>query len=240
MPDRPGLRPLRAEPPALCGRTTETMMRFSFPMDSLRRMAGLWLLGAALGLAAAPAGAAERAVDAKAAPNVFLEAVANNMLDAVKADPQALQGDAAHITDLVRRYAIPYVDMNKTTRLAAGRYWRQASAAQQAALVEAFTGTLIRTYSGAFTRVTANTQITLLPFRGDPQSDDAVVRTTISQPNSPSIGVDYRMAQTDAGWRVYDLNVEGIWLIQNYRNQFASEIGRSGIDGLIAALNAKQ
>ena len=215
-------------------------MRFSFSFSFLRHLAGLCLLGAVLVLAAAPARAAERPVDTQAAPNDFLSAVANNMLDAVKADPQALAGDPAHIADLVRRYAIPYVDMNKTTRLAAGRYWRQASATQQQALVEAFTGTLIRTYSGAFTRVTAGTQITMLPFRGDPKADDAVVRTTISQANSPAIGVDYRLEQTDAGWKVYDLNVEGIWLIQNYRNQFAAEIGRSGIDGLIAALNAKK
>ncbi|MGE4450352.1 MlaC/ttg2D family ABC transporter substrate-binding protein [Castellaniella sp.] len=214
----------------------------SFPafLKILRRTGGLCLLGTALGLSAASAGAAERAVDPKAAPNEFLEAVANNMLDAVKADPQALQGDPAHIAGLVRRYAMPYVDMNKTTRLAAGRYWRQASAAQQDALIQAFTGTLIRTYSGAFTRVTSGTTISLLPFRGDPQADDAVVRTTISQPNSAAIGVDYRLERTDAGWKVYDLNVEGIWLIQNYRNQFASEIGSNGIDGLIKALNAKQ
>ncbi|CAM3677521.1 phospholipid-binding protein MlaC [Castellaniella denitrificans] len=214
----------------------------SFPafLKILRRTGGLCLLGAVLGLSAASAGAAERAVDPKAAPNDFLEAVANNMLDAVKADPQALRGDPGHIADLVRRYAMPYVDMNKTTRLAAGRYWRQASTAQQDALIQAFTGTLIRTYSGAFTRVTSDTTISLLPFRGDPQADDAVVRTTISQPNSAAIGVDYRLERTDAGWKVYDLNVEGIWLIQNYRNQFASEIGSNGIDGLIKALNAKQ
>jgi phospholipid transport system substrate-binding protein len=215
-------------------------MRFSSFFQFLRRAGGLCLLGTALSLAAGPAGAAERAVDPKAAPNDFLEAVANNMLDAVKADPQALKGDPGHIAELVRRYAMPYVDMNKTTRLAAGRYWRQASPDQQQALVQAFTGTLIRTYSGAFTRVTEGTQILLLPFRGDPKADDAVVRTTISQQNSPAIGVDYRMEQTDAGWKVYDLNVEGIWLIQNYRNQFATEISRSGVDGLIKALNAKQ
>lgn len=210
----------------------------SFPRI-LRRAIGPCLLGAAL-LLSASAGAAERTADPKAAPNDFLEAVANNMLDAVKADPKALQGDPAHIADLVRRYAMPYVDMSKTTRLAAGRYWRQASAAQKDALVQAFTGTLIRTYSGAFTHVTSGTQISLLPFRGDPKAQDAVVRTTISQPNSAPIGVDYRLEQTAEGWKVYDLNVEGIWLIQNYRNQFASEINRSGIDGLIAALNTKK
>jgi phospholipid transport system substrate-binding protein len=209
-------------------------------LPGLRRLAGLCLLGMALGLGASPAAQAnERPVDTKADPNVFLAAVADNMLDAVKADPQALKGDTRHITAIVRQYALPYVDMNKTTRLAAGRYWRQASTAQQTALMEAFTGTLIRTYSGAFTRVTPDTTITLEPFRGDPKAEDVVVRTSVSQPNSAPIGVDYRLERTDDGWRVYDLNVEGIWLIQNYRNQFAEEIGRSGIDGLIQALNSK-
>ncbi|MGB6006640.1 MlaC/ttg2D family ABC transporter substrate-binding protein [Castellaniella sp.] len=210
-----------------------------FLPSNLYRLAQTFLLGAVLALGILPAAQAEHAVDPKATPDVFLGAVANNMLDAVKADPLALKGDVSHITALVRQYALPYVDMNKTTRLAAGRYWRQASAQQQADLVKAFTGTLIRTYSGAFTRVTPDTTITLLPFRGDKQADDAVVRTSVSQPNSSPIGVDYRLEQTDAGWKVYDLNVEGIWLIQNYRNQFAQEIGRNGIDGLIKALNAK-
>src|SRR5690606_5289399 len=141
---------------------------------------------------------------------------------------------------IVRQYALPYVDMNKTTRLAAVRYWRQASATQQAELVKAFTGTLIRTYSGAFTRVTTSTKIELLPFRGDGKAGGAAVRTTVSQPNGAPIGVDYRLEKTADGWKVYDLNVEGIWLIQNYRNQFSEEIGRSGIDGLIKALNQQR
>ncbi|WP_298014953.1 phospholipid-binding protein MlaC [uncultured Castellaniella sp.] len=211
----------------------------SFLPSNLHRLTRTFLLGAVLAMALLPAARAEHPVDPKATPDVFLGAVANNMLEAVKADPMALKGDVGHITALVRQYALPYVDMNKTTRLAAGRYWRQASAQQQADLVKAFTGTLIRTYSGAFTRVTPDTTITLLPFRGDTQAGDAVVRTSVSQPNSAPIGVDYRLEQTDAGWKVYDLNVEGIWLIQNYRNQFAQEIGRNGIDGLIKALNAK-
>ncbi|WP_322995714.1 ABC transporter substrate-binding protein [Castellaniella sp.] len=208
-------------------------------MTALTRFSRLLLLGLALSLGALTMVHAEQSVDANATPDVFLEAVANNMLGAVKASPQALKGEADAIADLVRQYALPYVDMNKTTRLAAGRHWRQASQAQQDALTQAFTGTLIRTYSGAFTRVTVDTRITLQPFRGDPNADDAVVRTAVSQPNSAPIGVDYRLEKTPNGWKVYDLNVEGIWLIQNYRNQFSQEISRNGIDGLIKALNSK-
>ncbi len=178
-------------------------------------------------------------VNPKASPQEFLGAVANNMLTAVKEDPAAINGQSAAIAELVREYALPYIDMEKTTRLSAGRYWRDASASQKQELVQAFTGTLIRTYSGAFTKVTDNTSINLLPFRGDPNATDAVVRTTITMPNSPAVAIDYRLGRVDSGWKLYDLNVEGIWLIQNYRNQFADEIQRSGIDGLIAALNGK-
>ncbi|MFA5663759.1 phospholipid-binding protein MlaC [Castellaniella sp.] len=212
------------------------MTRFK---NLFRRLFALCFLGGALALTGPGLASGTEAVDPHAEPNVFLGAVANNMLAAVKADPKALAGDTTAITALVREYALPYVDMERMTRLAAGRYWREASAAQKAGLVDAFTGTLIRTYSGAFTKVTSGTTISLLPFRGDAKADDAVVRTTISQSNAPAIGVDYRMARTDAGWKLYDLNVEGIWLIQNYRNQFADEINRSGVDGLIEALKKR-
>lgn len=208
-------------------------------MTVLTRFFHFLLLGLALSLAQLATAQATQAIDPSAAPDVFLGAVANRMLDAVKADPEALKGETTAISSLVRQHALPYVDMDKTTRLAAGRHWREATAAQQAALVQAFTGTLIRTYSGAFTRITPDTRITLQPFRGDPNADDTVVRTSVSQPNSSPIGVDYRLEKTPAGWKVYDLNVEGIWLIQNYRNQFSQEISRSGINGLIQALNAK-
>ena len=103
----------------------------------------------------------------------------------------------------------------------------------------AFRGTLVRTYSGALTRVTSGTTITALPFRGDPKADDVVVRTLISQPNGQPVGVDYRLEKTPQGWKIYDMNVEGIWLIENYRNQFAQQINQNGIDGLIQALNQR-
>lgn len=194
----------------------------------------LTLLGASL--LASSIAFANQAVDPHASPNDFLDSIAQNMLNAVKDNPDALAGDTATITELVRKYALPYVDMNKTTRLAAGLNWRKASDQQKTDLTAAFTGTLIRTYSGAFTRVNKNTSITVKPFRGDANADDAVVRTSISQSNSAPISVDYRLEKTDDGWKVYDLNVEGIWLIQNYRNQFTQEINRSGIAGLIKAL----
>jgi phospholipid transport system substrate-binding protein len=180
---------------------------------------------------------AQKPVDAKASPSDFVQTVADNVLEVVKSDPAVKSGDLSRINAIVNEYVLPYVNLEKTTRLAAGRHWRQATPKQQQELVQAFKGTLIRTYSGAFTRVTQQSALTLLPFHGDPKAKDVVVRSSLSQGNGPSVGIDYRLENTNEGWKIYDLNVEGIWLIQNYRNQFAQQITQNGIDGLIAALN---
>lgn len=177
--------------------------------------------------------------NANGTPNEFVLAAANEALDVLKADGAVKAGNTARINQVVNEHILPYVNFQKTTRLAAGRYWRQATEQQKTALADAFRGTLVRTYSGALTRVTSGTTITALPFRGDPKADDAVVRTLISQPNGQPVGVDYRLEKTPQGWKIYDMNVEGIWLIENYRNQFAQQINQNGIDGLIQALNQR-
>ena len=148
-------------------------------------------------------------------------------------------GNTTRINQVVDQHILPYVNFQKTTRLAAGRYWRQANDKQKHDLAEAFRGTLVRTYSGALTRVDNNTKVTLVPSRGSLDGDDVVVRTQISQTNAAPVGVDYRLEKTPQGWKIYDMNVEGIWLIENYRNQFAQQINQNGIDGLIQALNQR-
>jgi phospholipid transport system substrate-binding protein len=198
---------------------------------STRRAALAGLLG--LGLAAGVQ--AKEPVNATGTPNAFVQAVGDNALEAIK-QAHIQNGDVAKVNTIVNQYVLPYVDMQKTTRLSAGRYWRQATPKQQADLVEAFKGTLIRTYSGAFTKVDPSSKLEVQPFRGDPKADDLAVRSVLTQNNAPSINIDYRLEKTSAGWKIYDLNVEGIWLIQNYRNQFAEQISRNGIDGLIQAL----
>ncbi|WZB77328.1 ABC transporter substrate-binding protein [Achromobacter insuavis] len=190
-----------------------------------------------LGLAASAAVQAKP--DAQGAPDQFVLGAANEALDVLKADGAVKAGNTARINQVVNDHILPYVNFQKTTRLAAGRYWRQATEQQRTALADAFRGTLVRTYSGALTRVTSGTTVTALPFRGDPKSDDVVVRTLISQPNGQPVGVDYRLEKTPQGWKIYDMNVEGIWLIENYRNQFAQQINQNGIDGLIQALNQR-
>jgi phospholipid transport system substrate-binding protein len=185
-------------------------------------------------------GVASGKPNAHDAPPVFVQAVADQMLDILKSDPAVRQQNLERINSIVDDYLMPYVDFERTTRLSAGKFWRDATPEQRQRLVAAFKQTLIRTYSGALSRVDNGTTMDVLAFRGEPDAKDVVVRTNVIQAtNVPPVRIDYRLEKTEQGWRIYDVNVENVWLIQNYRNQFAQEINRSGIDGLITALNSR-
>lgn len=174
-------------------------------------------------------------VQAAQDPNQFVEQVANTTLEAIKANADARNGNIVAINQIVNKHIMPNTNLEKTTRLATGAPWRQATPEQKKQLVEAFNGTLVRTYSGAFKKVNDSTKITFLPFRGDVNAKDAVVRSTISG-NGESVKVDYRLEKSGDSWKIYDFNVENIWLIENYKNQFRGEINKGGIDGLIRSL----
>lgn len=199
------------------------------------------LFAAALVCVAAGAQAQTHKPDPNGTPAQLVLEVANDALAALKAGGPIQANDIARINKVVDQYVLPYIDFQRTTRLAAGRYWRQATPQQRTELAQAFRGTLVRTYSGALTRVDSGTSIKLLPQRADDvQGDDAVVRSVIyANSNAQPVEVDYRLGKGPQGWRIYDLNVEGVWLIQNYRNQFAQQIGQNGIDGLIQALKQR-
>ncbi|NLY63825.1 MAG: ABC transporter substrate-binding protein [Alcaligenaceae bacterium] len=197
--------------------------------ESVKRFAAVALVSAGL------AGAAQAAVS----PTQFVEQIANSTLDAVKQSNSARGGNISAINAIVNEKLMPHLNFEKTTRLATGQPWRTATPAQKSGLVEAFKSTLVRTYSGAFKQVSSNTKINLQPFRGDPNANDVVVRSTIVADSGP-VAVDYRLEKAGDSWKVYDFSVEGIWLIQNYRNQFSSQIAQNGIDGLIKTLNQRK
>jgi phospholipid transport system substrate-binding protein len=205
-------------------------MRFH-PLSLLQRLFLSGLLGLAL------AWSAHAAPNPQDPPEKLVQATADQTLNVLKNDGAVKSGNQARVNEVVNQYILPYVDFEKTTQLAAGRYWRQATPEQRKALSEAFRGTLVRTYSGALTRVDQSTNIKVNSSQID--GNDAVVRTSINQSNGQSVGVDYRLEKTAGGWKIYDLNVEGIWLIQNYRGQFQQQINQNGIDGLIKALNQR-
>ena len=168
-------------------------------------------------------------------PDVLIKTVSTDVLDAVKADKTIQAGDIRKVTALVDQKVLPYVDFQRMTSSAVGKYWRQATPDQQSRLQSEFKQLLVRTYSGALAQVSAEQTVELKPMRSAPTDSEVVVRTEIRGKGDP-IQLDYRLEKSADSWKIYDVNVLGVWLVENYRNTFAQEIANSGIDGLIAKM----
>jgi phospholipid transport system substrate-binding protein len=167
-------------------------------------------------------------------PDVMIKTVTNQVLDTIRADKSIRSGDINRITEVVNKQILPYTDFRRTTQLAMGRAWRQATPEQQDEMVEQFKMLLIRTYAGALSQF-RDQQVQFKPFRAAPTDTDVVVRSQVINNGQP-VELDYRLYKTPQGWRVYDLNVAGAWLIQAYQQQFAQKINESGVSGLIQFL----
>ena len=179
------------------------------------------------------AGAGTQAADAQA-PDALIKQVSTDVLETIKADKSIKSGDVNKVMGLVDTKVMPHVNFQRMTSSAVGRYWRQATPDQQKRLQEEFKVLLVRTYAGALAQVQDQT-VTLKPMRGGAEDSEVVVRTEVRGKGDP-IQLDYRLEKSPAGWKIYDVNVLGIWLVENYRNSFAQEIGANGIDGLIAKM----
>lgn len=189
-----------------------------------------WLaLGLALALPLAHA--------ADEAPDAFIKRVATETLDTVKADKGLRNGDVSKIMQLVDNKLMPHVNFRRMTALATGPAWRKATPEQQKRLQEEFKTLLVRTYSGALSQVSDQT-IVVKPLRPGQDDKNLVVNTEVRGKGDP-IELDYRLEKTPgegAGWMIFDLNVLGVWLIENYRTQFTKEINAGGIDALVNSL----
>src|SRR5258706_652122 len=173
-----------------------------------------------------------QAAAAAEGPEQLVLRVSNDVLNAIKADKQIQSGDSARLQKLVDDKVLPNVDFEKMTRLAVGRGWRQATPEQQQTLLREFRVLLIRTYSGAVSQVRDH-KVELRPTRAQPADTDVVVRTNVVGGQGDPIQLDYRVEKTAAGWKIYDVNVVGVWLIENYKATFAQTINAGGVDGLI-------
>ena len=193
---------------------------------------GAALLAAGAALAQAPAAAQA----ATATPDVLVRDLSNEVLATIKADKALASGDVNRVQKLVDEKILPYVDFQKMTQLAVGPAWRQATPEQRAALTREFRTLLVRTYSGALSQVTDH-QVQLRPFRAQPADTDVLVRTSVVASRGDPIQLDYRLEKTDAGWKIYDVNILGVWLVENYKTQFASQINAGGVDGLVKTLS---
>jgi phospholipid transport system substrate-binding protein len=171
------------------------------------------------------------------AGDAFVKQLSTEVIDTVKADKAIQNGDVSRIRTLVDNKVMPHVNFQRMTASAVGRFWRQATPEQQQKLQAEFKTLLVRTYAGALTQVKDQT-IGLKPLRAESGATEVVVRTEIRGKGDP-IQLDYRLEKAGAAWKIYDVNVLGIWLADQYRNSFAQEIGANGIDGLIKSLADK-
>lgn len=168
------------------------------------------------------------------APDVFIRELSNDILETAKKDASLQNGDLNKVIALVDSKILPHTNFRRMTASAVGRYWRQATPAQQQRLQEEFKLLLVRTYAGALSQV-KDLSVHLLPMRARPEDTEVIVRTQVRGAGEP-IQMDYRLEKAGDGWKIYDVNVLGIWLVENYRSTFAQEISKGGIDGLINSL----
>ena len=178
------------------------------------------------------------AATTQSAPDQLVNKVSNDVLEAIRADKSLQGGDISRINQLVDQKVLPYVDFEKMTRLAVGRGWRQATPEQRTQLVKEFKTLLTYTYSGALTQISDH-KVQLRPFRNAPTDTDVVVRTQVVASKGDPIQLDYRLEKGDAGWKIYDMNILGVWLIENYRNTFATELNSGGVDALLKSLTER-
>lgn len=176
---------------------------------------------------------------ASASPEDVVRRVTQDVIDIFKSDRSLTQRpDPERVLAIVNERVMPVVNFSRMTALSVGRYWNQASPDQKQQLMQAFRELLVLTYSEAVTYAPEAT-IQVRPGRYLPTDDDVIVRTLLQRPSKEPIPIDYRMQRTASGWKVYDFNVLGLWMVEHYRAQFAQIISARGIDGLITVLNEK-
>ncbi|WP_062307115.1 MlaC/ttg2D family ABC transporter substrate-binding protein [Polynucleobacter sinensis] len=167
-------------------------------------------------------------------PDGLIKAVVSDVMASVKSDPEIQKGNIPRIVDLVEKKIVPYTDMRRTTEMAMGPNWKKATPEQQAQLMTEFKNLLIRTYSGALSQLRDQT-IQFKPLRAAPDDKEVIVKTVVIGRGDP-VPLDYRLEKTANGWKVYDMNIMGVWLVEAYRNQFANQISQNGIEGLVKFL----
>jgi phospholipid transport system substrate-binding protein len=189
---------------------------------------------ACLALLALPALAAF----AQDAPDALVKRVADETVQAIKADPRIIAGDPVRVREVIETKLLPHFDFARMTALAMGRNWSRATPEQQQRLTNEFRTLLVRTYSNALTQY-RDEQIVTKPLRVEPNANEVTVRTEVVRAGRPPVQIDYGMAKTSEGWKSFDVIVGGVSLVTNYRDEFNEQVRAGGIDGLINTLAAK-
>lgn len=178
------------------------------------------------------------AAAAMEAPDALVKRISQEVLDIAKADKEIQSGSQKRVLQVVEEKILPFVDFQRMTALAAGKNWREATPDQQKRLIAEFRSLLVYTYSGAISQV-HDQKVIFKPMRADAGDTDVEVRSEVVQSRGEPIQISYRLEKAASGWRIYDVNVLGAWLVQTYKSTFAAEISKGGVDGLIKVLADK-
>jgi phospholipid transport system substrate-binding protein len=172
------------------------------------------------------------------APDALVKRLAVEITEAVKADKTLASGDIAKVAALIDTKVIPFVNFQRMTASSVGPAWRSATPEQQKRLQEEFKMLLIRTYAGAVKEI-RDQVVTVKPLKAAPEDINVIVRSEVRGKGEP-IQLDYRVGKITEGaasvWKIYDINILGVWLVETYRGQFSQEINANGVDGLIKLL----
>jgi phospholipid transport system substrate-binding protein len=172
------------------------------------------------------------------APDELVKKLSIDVLEKIRTDKDIQDGNFKKLSDFVDSTVMPNVNFERMTALSVGRTWRQATPEQQKKLMVEFRALLLRTYASALGEVKDET-IRMKPLRADPADSEVIVRSEIVRKRGEPIQLDYRLEKAATGWKIYDVNVVGVWLVESYRNQFSQEINAKGLDSLIASLTEK-
>lgn len=169
-------------------------------------------------------------------PQMVIQAISDQLAGVLKRDREKLQTDPAYVYRLANEVLVPHVDFARVSSLVLGKYWRRANPAQREAFAREFRRLLVRTYSTAFKEFDG-WQIRHVPLKLAPGENDVAVRTQVLRDGAQPVEVVYRMHQKDGNWMAYDVTIEGISLVTNYRSSFNKEMRRGGLDGLIKRIS---
>jgi phospholipid transport system substrate-binding protein len=164
--------------------------------------------------------------------------MSEDLLRVIKADRRLVEGDLDRLNAVVDERVMPSVDFSRMTALTVGIHWRRATPEQQQRLMIAFRELLLLTYADALRNV-QNASVDVKPGRYPAEAEDVIVRTQVIRAGKEPIQLDYRLSKTAQGWKIYDFNVLGLWMVDHYRNQFGQLVTARGLDGLVAALEQK-
>ncbi|MEL0214313.1 MAG: ABC transporter substrate-binding protein [Burkholderiaceae bacterium] len=171
-------------------------------------------------------------------PEDVISSITQEIINEIKSKPDLASGNLGSINQLVDKKVMPILDFEKMTSLAVGKEWRSATESQKSNLMKVFRQLLLLTYSGSI-KFAEQAKVQILPPRGKQNGKNVVVKTRVSVPGRQAVPINYRMKMTEGGWKIYDLNVLGLWLVENYRVQFSQIVSSKGIDGLIKEIDDK-